>query len=114
MAELPIDQSVLEFVVKSIVNHPEEVVVERKVDEMGVLLSLKVSPEDMAQIIGRQGAMAKALRTILRVVGAKNKARVNLKIEEPEGSSRNTKPAEKTTDEVADQVADEVVKDLDL
>ena len=106
MAELPVDQKVLEFVVKSIVNHPEAVSVDRKVDEMGVLLSLRVDPEDMAQIIGRQGAMAKALRTILRVVGAKNKARVNLKIEEPAGSSRSTKEA--------DKVADEVVKDLKL
>jgi len=106
MAELPIDQKVLEFVVKSIVSHPEAVSVERKVDEMGVLLSLRVDPEDMAQIIGRQGAMAKALRTILRVVGAKNKARVNLKIEEPVGSPKSTKEA--------DKAADEVVKDLKL
>lgn len=82
------DQAFLEFLVKSIVDHPEDVMVERKVDEMGVLLSLKVSPLDMGQIVGRQGATAKAIRSLLRIVGVKNHARVNLKIVEPEGSTR--------------------------
>ncbi len=79
------DQEFVEFVVKSLVDHPEAVKTERTVDEMGVLISLHLSPEDMGQIIGRQGQTAKALRTLLRVVGAKHKARVNLKIVEPEG-----------------------------
>lgn len=82
------DQAFLEFLVKSIVDHPEDAVVERKVDEMGVLLSLKVNPLDMGQIVGRQGATAKAIRSLLRIVGVKNHARVNLKIVEPEGSTR--------------------------
>lgn len=82
------DQEFLEFVVKSVVDHPGDVSVDRIVDEMGVLLTLKVHPEDMAQIIGRQGSTARAVRTLLRIVGLKNNARVNLKIEEPEGSTR--------------------------
>jgi predicted RNA-binding protein YlqC (UPF0109 family) len=101
MAETPVDQQVLETVVKSVVNNPDAVKVDRKVDEMGVLLSLKVDPKDMAQIIGRQGAMAKALRTILRVVGAKNRARINLKIEEPVGST-HAREAEQAADQITE------------
>ena len=82
------DKDFLEFLVKSIVDHPEDVQVERKVDEMGVLLSLRVNPQDMGQVVGRQGATAKSIRSLLRIVGIKNNARVNLKIEEPEGSTR--------------------------
>jgi len=80
------DKDFLEFIVKALVDHSDDVKVERKVDEMGVLLSLKVNPEDMGQIIGRQGATARAIRNLVRIVGLKNHARVNLKIEEPEGS----------------------------
>jgi predicted RNA-binding protein YlqC (UPF0109 family) len=82
------DQEFLEYLIKSIVDHPDDVKVDRKVDEMGVLLSLKVNPQDMGQVVGRQGSTAKAVRTLLRIVGVKNNARVNLKIEEPEGSTR--------------------------
>ncbi len=74
--------------VKSIVDHPDDVKVDREIDEMGVLLTLTVNPDDMGQVIGRQGATAKSVRTLLRVIGAKNNARVNLKINEPEGSGR--------------------------
>lgn len=79
------DQEFLEYVIKALVDHPEDVKITRTVDEMGVLLSLKVNPEDMGQIIGRQGATARAIRSLVRIVGLKNHARVNLKIEEPEG-----------------------------
>jgi uncharacterized protein len=82
------DQKFLEDVVRSLVDNADAVSVERNVDEMGVLLTLKVDPTDMGQIIGRQGQTARAIRTLLRVVGAKNNARVNLKIYEPEGSER--------------------------
>ncbi|MFA6354510.1 MAG: KH domain-containing protein [Candidatus Paceibacterota bacterium] len=82
------DQDFLEFLVKAIVDHPDDVKVDRKVDEMGVLLSLRVNSLDMGQVVGRQGATAKAIRSLLRIVGIKNNARVNLKIEEPEGSTR--------------------------
>ena len=83
------DQEFLEYLVKSLVDHPDDVKVERKVDEMGVLLSLRVNPLDMGQVVGRQGATAKSIRSLLRIVGIKNNARVNLKIEEPEGSTRS-------------------------
>lgn len=79
------DKDFLEFIIKNLVDHPEDVKVDRKVDEMGVLLSLKVNPEDMGQIIGRQGSTARAIRSLVRIVGLKNHARVNLKIEEPAG-----------------------------
>jgi predicted RNA-binding protein YlqC (UPF0109 family) len=82
------DQEFLEYLVKSLVDHPDDVKVDRKVDEMGVLLSLHVNAQDMGQVVGRQGATAKAIRSLLRIVGIKNNARVNLKIEEPEGGAR--------------------------
>mgnify|MGYP001616723382 CR=1 FL=1 len=88
MAEKATDLEFLEYLVKSIVDHPDDVVVVRKVDEMGVLLSLKVNSQDMGVVVGRQGSTAKAIRSLLRIVGIKNNARVNLKIEEPEGSTR--------------------------
>jgi predicted RNA-binding protein YlqC (UPF0109 family) len=81
---MPADQEFLEYVVKALVDHKDEVKITRKVDEMGVLLSLKVHPEDMGQIIGKGGATVRAIRSLVRLVGAKNHARVNLKIEEPE------------------------------
>lgn len=83
------DQDFVEFVVKTLVDHPDDVKTERTVDEMGVLINLHLNPEDMGQVIGRNGQTAKAIRTLLRVVGAKNKARVNLKIVEPEGGRRS-------------------------
>ena len=82
------DKDFLEFVVKSIVGRPEEVLVNRTIDERGVLLTLKINPQDMGYVIGKKGQTAKAIRTLLKIVGAKNNARVNLKIEEPEGSER--------------------------
>lgn len=102
------DQNFLEFLVKAIVDHPDEVKIERKVDEMGVLLLLKVNSQDMGQIIGRDGNTAKAIRALLRIVGIKNNARVNLKIEEPEGSERP--PVSKVATAV-DKVIDDI-KDL--
>jgi len=82
------DQAFVEYVVKAMVDHPDDVRVERIVDEMGVLITLFVNSEDLGQVIGRQGQTAKSIRTLLRVVGAKNHARVNMKIFEPEGSHR--------------------------
>ncbi len=84
-----IDQEFLEFVVKSLVDHPDEVKVDRTVDEMGVLLTLHINPQDMGYVIGRQGQNARAIRTLLRIVGARNNARVNMKIEEPAGSQKS-------------------------
>lgn len=89
------DVEFLEYVVKSIVDHPDDVKLTRTIDEMGVLITLAVSPEDMGHIIGRAGGTAKSIRTLLRVIGARNNARVNMKILEPEGSGRGrpTPPA---------------------
>ena len=79
------DKAFVEYVVKAIVENPDKVKVERKVDELGVLLELTVDPADMGKIIGKEGRTAKAIRTLLRVLGAQLNARVNLKIIEPEG-----------------------------
>ncbi|OGG53136.1 hypothetical protein A2764_03580 [Candidatus Kaiserbacteria bacterium RIFCSPHIGHO2_01_FULL_55_79] len=109
------DQQFLEYVIKALVDHPEDVKINRVVDEMGVLLTLSVHQEDMGKVIGRSGATAKAIRTVLRVVGMKNDARVNLKIEEPEGSERgqqgmsDSAPSEPY---VRDTTVDDVIKDL--
>lgn len=88
MAAQASDQAFLEFVAKAVVSNPDAVSVERTVDEMGVLLTLKTDPVDMGYIIGRKGQTAQAIRILLKIVGAKNNARVNLKIYEPEGSRR--------------------------
>ncbi len=88
MAETYTDQNFIEFVVKSIVNHPEDVKAERTVDERGVLITLYVNQDDMGYVIGRQGQTARALRILLKIVGAKENARVNLKIFEPEEMRR--------------------------
>lgn len=102
------DQEFVEYIVKSLVDNPDKVKTERKIDEMGVLITLDVDPSDMGQIIGRQGQTARAIRTLLKVVGAKNNARVNLKILEPEGSKKSPKaPAKEETSE-------DVVEDLKL
>ena len=82
------DRDFIEYVVKMLVDNPDDVKVERKIDEMGVLITLDVNAKDMGMVIGREGMTAKALRTLLRVIGARNNARVNLKINEPEGSER--------------------------
>lgn len=81
-----LDKEFVEYVVKALVSHPEDVHVKRSVDDMGVLLELSVNPEDMGKVIGKAGATAKSIRTLLRVLGSRNDARVNLKIVEPEGS----------------------------
>lgn len=92
------DQEFVEEIVKALVNHPEDVSVTRSVDEMGVLLTLKINPADMGQVIGRRGETARAIRNLLRVVGRKNNARVNLKIEEPSGSTRRSRTSTSTED----------------
>jgi len=96
MPKVTSDQEFLEYLIKALVDHPEDVKIDRKVDEMGVLLSLKVNPEDMGQIIGRAGATARAIRSLVRIVGLKNHARVNLKIEEPAGDRPTTRGRRET------------------
>lgn len=86
---MPQDQQFLEYVIKSLVDNPDQVKIVRTVDEMGVLLTLDIGAADMGKIIGRQGNTAKSIRTLLRVVGMKNNSRVNLKINEPEGGLKS-------------------------
>ena len=96
------DREFLEYIVKELVDHPEDVKVDRKVDEMGVLLSLKVNPEDMGPIIGREGSTARSIRSLVRIVGLKNHARVNLKIEEPEGGRAGVRGNKASTESLDD------------
>lgn len=105
MATQEKDLQFVEYVIKAIVDAPDEVQLDRRVDEMGVLITLKVAKDDMGKVIGKEGSTAKSIRTLLRVIGAKNNARVNLKIEEPEGNegSRSERPS-----------VDKVVGDLEL
>ena len=103
MAKKENDVEFLEYVVKSLVDNADAVKIARTVDEMGVLLTLSVGPEDMGKIIGRSGNTAKALRILLRVVGMKNNARVNLKINEPEGGTHAPR-AMKSVDEAMDDL----------
>ncbi len=124
---LSIDQQFVEYIVKSLVGHPDDVVVDRVVDEKGVLLTLTVHPEDLGRVIGKRGATAQSLRSLLRALGTKNDARYNLKIvdvDRPEGERdqpRQTQPAqddaptEDVTSAPVDNTADEPVeKESDL
>ena len=112
---MEMDEKFLTDLVKQLVDNPDDVKVERKVDEMGVLLTLDVSPNDMGQIIGKMGNTAKAIRTLLRVVGMKNDSRVNLKINEPEGSTRGPSASsddESTSETDIDSAIDELKADM--
>ena len=84
-------QTFLENIVKALVDNPEAVKIEKTLDEMGVLLTLHIDPKDMGLVVGRQGTTIKAIRTLLRVVGLKNRARINLKLEEPEKKGEEKK-----------------------
>ena len=106
------DQKFVEDVVKAIVDNPADVKTERTIDERGVLIKLYVNPEDMGKIIGKDGKTAKAIRTLLRVFGAKNNARLNLKIVEPEGSERPEKREEVAEEESHKDVMDDVPSDV--
>ncbi|PIR68160.1 RNA-binding protein [Candidatus Nomurabacteria bacterium CG10_big_fil_rev_8_21_14_0_10_35_16] len=107
------DKEFLEYVVKALVDNPNDVKIDRTLDEMGVLISLTVNPADMGKIIGRMGNTAKAIRTLLRIIGMKNNARVNLKINEPEGSTRpeprhESHPANAPTLKTVDQAMEDL------
>ncbi|MFA6475389.1 MAG: KH domain-containing protein [Patescibacteria group bacterium] len=99
------DQEFVEYVVKALVDNPASVTSERTVDEMGVLITLKVDPADLGQVIGRQGQTAKSIRTLLRVVGAKHHARVNLKIYEPEGMRNRRSDMQSSQNPMTDSMA---------
>ncbi len=92
------DVEFLQYVVSQLVNNPGDLEIDRTIDDRGVLITLKVNPADMGQIIGKEGKTARALRTLLRVIGAHSDERVNLKIYEPEGSERPVKEATEPTE----------------
>ena len=92
-----IDQQFVEYIVKTLVNNPDKVTIDRTIDEKGVLLSLEVDPEDVGRIIGRRGATAQSIRTLLRALGTKNDARYNLKIVNNDGYEGAPKPASEST-----------------
>ena len=105
-----IDQQFVEYIVKTLVNNPDNVAVERKIDEKGVLLSLTVDPEDVGRVIGKRGATAQSIRTLLRALGTKNDARYNLKIVNTdgyEGGAHTEKPAEAATEVENEESAEE-------
>ena len=108
------DQEFVEFIVRGIVNHPDDVKTERTIDEMGVLITLKVHLEDMGQIIGRAGSTARAIRSLVRIVGLKNHARVNLKIEEPEGGRVPRRMPEGASTPASTPVVKTGLEDLNL
>ena len=99
---MELDTQFLEYVIKALVDNPNDVKIKRTVDEMGVLMTLDVNAADMGKVIGRMGNTAKAIRTLLRVVGMKNNSRVNLKINEPEGAA----PRENVSKTVDEAMAD--------
>jgi predicted RNA-binding protein YlqC (UPF0109 family) len=106
-----IDQQFVEYIVKSVVGHPDDVVIERVIDEKGVLLTLTVNPEDLGRVIGKRGVTAQSLRTLLRALGTKNDARYNLKIVNNDGEegatySSQDQPVETSSDEPVDNQSD--------
>lgn len=102
-----IDQQFVEYVVKSLVSNPDEVSVERTIDEKGVLLTLTVDPSDLGRVIGKRGATAQSLRTLLRALGTKNDARYNLKIVNNDSEEYQSKPdVENSSDKAVDNESD--------
>jgi len=105
-----IDQQFIEYIVKSLVGHPDDVSVERLIDEKGVLLSLTVNPEDLGRVIGKRGVTAQSLRTLLRALGTKNDARYNLKIINNDDQRENyTISSDAPVSEAVDKTTDEPV-----
>lgn len=94
------DKDFIEFVVKNIVDFPDEVEIERDIDDLGVLITLKVAKDDMGKIIGKSGQTAKAMRVLLRLIGSKNGERVNLKILEPEEDGEAALPGSDINDDL--------------
>lgn len=109
-----IDQQFVEYIVKTLVNNPEKVAVERKIDEKGVLLSLTVDPEDVGRVIGKRGVTAQAIRVLLRALGTKQDARYNLKIvntDEGKKSEEETPTEEEVAEDEDSVVSEEEAED---
>ncbi len=101
-----IDQQFVEYVVKSLVEYPDDVVIERIIDEKGVLLTLTVNPDDLGRVIGKRGGTAQSLRTLLRALGTKNDARYNLKIVNNDGYTGSQSSQGASTDDSSDDDVD--------
>jgi predicted RNA-binding protein YlqC (UPF0109 family) len=110
------DLEFVEFIIKHIVNNPDDVQISRKTDEMGVLLEVKVNQSDMGLLIGRSGSTAKAIRVLARIIGMKNNARVNLRIIEPEGSTHGQDGGSEAMppEDRTNRNLDDVVKELGM
>jgi len=106
-----IDQQFVEYIVKTLVNNPDKVVVERKIDEKGVLLSLTVDPEDVGRVIGRRGMTAQAIRVLLRALGTKQDARYNLKIMNDDMAAPRHEDQPTEEKPVAEKAVEEVVEE---
>lgn len=108
-----IDQQFIEYIVKSLVGHPDDVIVDRIIDEKGVLLSLTVNPDDLGRVIGKRGVTAQSLRTLLRALGTKNDARYNLKIVNNDGDRENyaTSSISETSEPVNNSLDEDVEND---
>jgi uncharacterized protein len=106
-----IDQQFVEFIVKSLVSKPDEVQISRRIDEKGVLLELTVDPEDLGRVIGKRGATAQSLRTLLRALGTKNDARYNLKIVDngEQGPAQSSDNTSRSNDDTQDSNDDTTV-----
>jgi len=112
MSDATIDQQFIEYIVKSLVGNPDDVIVDRKIDEKGVLLTLTVNPEDLGRVIGKRGATAQSLRTLLRALGTKQEARFNLKIfDNGEPRPERTETPPRNEDRRVDSVESEKPKD---
>jgi predicted RNA-binding protein YlqC (UPF0109 family) len=108
------DQEFVEFLVRAIVNNPNDVKTTRTVDERGVLITLDINPGDMGYVIGRQGQTARSIRTLLKIVGAKNNARVNLKINEPVGGRGPARFADRMPSSAHDDIDTSAVDNLNI
>ncbi len=108
------DKAFLETIVRNIVSNPEGVMVDRTVDERGVLLTLKIDPSDMGYVIGRKGQTAQAIRTLLKIVGAKNNSRVNLKIYDPEGGNHRSSDDSRSNESSIPDIDTSALDDLNI
>ena len=109
-----IDQQFVEYIVKTLVNNPDKVSIERKIDEKGVLFSLSVDPEDVGRVIGKRGATAQSIRTLLRALGTKNDARYNLKIINTDGGDGEASTPAEAPAETPSDIAEEEEENSDL
>ena len=108
-----IDQQFIEYIVKSVVGNPDDVIVERVIDEKGVLLTLTVNPDDLGRVIGKRGVTAQSLRTLLRALGTKNDARYNLKIVNNDGQTGATYSSDDATSPSSEEAVEAVETSTD-